>query len=208
MVIWDRSDVIVAANPRCRRCNGLGLASTGPGGRQIGPCDCALRGIFRLCLRHYHELRAFAWCEDLPLARWLARIEYIADFELVCRRHLDRWHHLLFRLHFLQMRPWHECIAPLRTSRGNFYHAVYRIEELLGRAMHETRPYPLWPPWDYELMPRLRCRPFPASQATREGEVRQMFARRVAQWLAGPWSGPAPAGGMFCALGLAAGPEK
>jgi hypothetical protein len=28
---------------------------------------------------------------------------------------------------------------------GSFFHAVYRIEAVLGRAMREVEPYPLFP---------------------------------------------------------------
>ncbi len=34
-------------------------------------------------------------------------------------------------------------------SRGNFFHAVYRIMARLGAAFAETRPYPLYPVDEY-----------------------------------------------------------
>ena len=34
-------------------------------------------------------------------------------------------------------------------SRGNFFHAVYRIEQKLGRMFRELQPYPLFPLDDY-----------------------------------------------------------
>jgi hypothetical protein len=34
-------------------------------------------------------------------------------------------------------------------DRGIFFHAVYRIEQKLGRAFREVTPYPLFPLDDY-----------------------------------------------------------
>ena len=34
-------------------------------------------------------------------------------------------------------------------DRGNFFHAVYRIEQKLGRIFRELEPYPLFPVDDY-----------------------------------------------------------
>lgn len=140
---WDRGDVIALAYARCTRCHGLGLRN--PWGRGERPCECALRNIFRVCLRRYHELREVGWAH----VRWDVRVEYVVDFEWVCRRHLSDWEWRLFRMHMLDGRPWDECVGPLRTDRGNFFHAVYRIEQRLGRALRETQPYPLYPPAEY-----------------------------------------------------------
>jgi hypothetical protein len=37
----------------------------------------------------------------------------------------------------------------LGIDRGNFFHAVYRIEQKLGRIFRELTPYPLFPVDDY-----------------------------------------------------------
>jgi hypothetical protein len=34
-------------------------------------------------------------------------------------------------------------------DRGNFFHALYDIEEKLGRVYAELKPYPLYPLRDY-----------------------------------------------------------
>jgi hypothetical protein len=34
-------------------------------------------------------------------------------------------------------------------DRGNFFHAIYRIERILGRAFSEIQPYPLYPLDEY-----------------------------------------------------------
>lgn len=80
--------------------------------------------------------------------------EYIADFELVSRRHLDDWHYRIFRYHFLLGADWKLCRKRLPISRGNFYHTIYRIEERLGKVFYELEPYPLYPPREYFALSR------------------------------------------------------
>jgi hypothetical protein len=69
----------------------------------------------------------------------------MADFCLIARRVLDPLEHQIFRFHFLLGADWRLCCRRLGMARGNFYHAVYRIEAKLGRAFMETKPYGLWP---------------------------------------------------------------
>jgi hypothetical protein len=75
--------------------------------------------------------------------------EFIADFTLVARRHLTEEEHRLFRFHFLLGADWRLCTRKLGMDRGNFFHAVYRIEQKLGRVFRELQPYPLFPLDDY-----------------------------------------------------------
>lgn len=75
--------------------------------------------------------------------------EYIADFSLVARNALDADEHRLFRFHFLLGADWKLCSRRLGIDRGNFYHAVYRIEQKLGRTFRELEPYPLFPLDEY-----------------------------------------------------------
>jgi hypothetical protein len=75
--------------------------------------------------------------------------EYIADFTLVARRTLTEEEHRLFRYHFLLGADWKLCSRKLGMDRGNFFHAVYRIEQKLGRVFRELEPYPLFPLDDY-----------------------------------------------------------
>jgi len=99
-------------------------------------------------LRKYQELRWEAW-EYSVGRRWWLNIDYLVDFILVCRRHLDDWEWRLFQMYFLDGLPWYACAGKLGVDRGNFFHAVYRIEARLGRALRETEPYPLYPLSDY-----------------------------------------------------------
>lgn len=75
--------------------------------------------------------------------------EYIADFCLVSRRALDEFEYRIFRFHFLLGADWKLCCRRLNIDRGTFFHAVYRIEEKLGRVYRELEPYGLFPLDEY-----------------------------------------------------------
>jgi hypothetical protein len=73
----------------------------------------------------------------------------MADFCLISRRTLDDAEHRLFRYHFLLGADWKLCTRKLGMGRGNFFHAVYRIEQKLGRVFRELEPYALFPLDEY-----------------------------------------------------------
>ena len=73
----------------------------------------------------------------------------MADFCLISRRVLDPADHQVFRFHFLLGANWKLCCRRLNMDRGNFFHAVYRIEQQLGRAFSEMQPYSLFPLDEY-----------------------------------------------------------
>jgi hypothetical protein len=73
----------------------------------------------------------------------------MADFCLVSRRVLDEEDHRLFRFYFLLGADWKLCARRLKMDRGNFFHAIYRIERTLGRTFSEIQPYPLYPLDEY-----------------------------------------------------------
>ena len=73
----------------------------------------------------------------------------MADFCLVSRRVLSDEDHRLFRFYFLLGADWNLCARQLKMDRGNFFHAIYRIERLLGRAFSELQPYALYPLDEY-----------------------------------------------------------
>ena len=83
------------------------------------------------------------------LQRRYVRQEYCADFELVARRYLDVVHHRIFRWHFLEQAEVPAIAHALGMERGQGFHAVYRIEEHLGRILAELLPYPLFPVREY-----------------------------------------------------------
>jgi hypothetical protein len=145
----------------CAHCQGDGLRQfsrkrKGPS----KPCNCTLRGIFRVCLLKFRE------CAEKP--KYLSRAtlqccsgqegyrvwgrkdeEYMADFYLLAKRNLDEHHFRIFKFHFLLGADWRLCCRRLNMDRGNFFHAVYRIQQQLGRAFRETKPFALFPIDEY-----------------------------------------------------------
>ena len=73
----------------------------------------------------------------------------MADFLLVAKRTLNRAEHRLFRFHYLLGADWRLCCARLNVEKGQFFHAVYRVEQKLGRVLRELQPYPLYPVDEY-----------------------------------------------------------
>lgn len=155
---WTRSDTIALANNSCTQCHGLGLRL----GRKerMHPCNCVLRAIFRAC---YARFRHCATKE-----KYMSRIslefipgrernfswgrkdeEYMADFILVSRRALSESDFTLLKFHFLLGADWKLCCRRLNIDRGTFFHAVYRIQQELGRVFRELRPYSLFPLDEY-----------------------------------------------------------
>ena len=158
MTEWTRSQTLALALPGCSQCRGTGLRL----GKKVGvsPCNCVLRSIFRICYDR------FIRCSQQE--RYLSKVslepdrgrrrpstwgrkdeEYIADFSLVAKRTLDEFEYRVFRFHFLLGADWKLCARRLGVDRGNFYHAVYRIEQKLGRVFRELEPYPLFPLDEY-----------------------------------------------------------
>jgi hypothetical protein len=131
------------ADQRCAACRGLGISLRS---RSLSPCHCVLRGIFRICWRRW---KAFQAPETLRPTADRRREEYVADFELVSRRVLNRREWTAFQLHYLRGEDWRSCSQRLRIDRANFYHLIYRIEARLGRAFRELAPYPLYPVDEY-----------------------------------------------------------
>lgn len=155
---WKRSDTLSLAFHKCTTCGGLGLVLQQRTG-ELAPCSCVLRSIFRICFARFEE------CADKDIrttpvldfvgANSRSRVwsrkeqEYMADFMLIARRTLDDLHFNVFRYYFLLRGNWQACCRRLHMDRGNFYHAVYRVEAKLGRAFRETEPYGLFPLDEY-----------------------------------------------------------
>lgn len=156
---WNRSETIALAKHSCTLCHGSGLRSSW--GTTIVPCNCVLRAIFRACYARFRHCVESEECltqksfEYLPSSGETAVMydrkneEYAADFVLIAKRHLDERDLKLFRYHFLLGADWKLCCAKLGTDRGSFFHAVYRIQQKLGKAFRETQPYPLFPVYEY-----------------------------------------------------------
>ena len=155
---WTRSETIALAKHSCTQCHGLGLRQNDK--KKSTPCNCVLRAIFRACYARF--------CHCVNKEKHVSRVsleyvpgregklswgrkdeEYMADFCLVSRRALDEFEHKIFRYHFLLGADWRLCSRKLRVDRGNFFHAVYRIEQKLGRTFSELQPYGLYPLDEY-----------------------------------------------------------
>jgi hypothetical protein len=155
---WSRTETVALAKNSCTLCHGLGL-QLGRGGK-MNPCTCVLRAIFRACYARFRHCvgkekymskislelisgreRSFSWGRKDE--------EYIADFVLVSRRTLPEFEYKVFNYHFLLGADWRLCCRRLAVDRGTFFHAVYRIEENLGRIFRELEPYGLFPLDEY-----------------------------------------------------------
>ncbi len=106
--------------------------------------------------------------------------EYIADFTLVSRRTLTADEYRIFNYHFLLGADWKLCCRKLKMDRGNFFHAVYRIQQKLGKVFRELEPYALYPLDEYFGSSRLLE---PLSRAVDEAQTESQ-QEKVAQW---PW---------------------
>lgn len=95
--------------------------------------------------------------------------EYIADFTLVSRRSLTAGEYTIFKYHFLLGADWSLCCRKLKMERGNFFHAVYRIQQKLGKVYRELEPYALYPLDEYfgssRLLEPVPPTPMPPSES-------------------------------------------
>ncbi len=155
---WTRSDTIALANRTCTRCHGVGLR-LGRNGKMT-PCNCVLRAIFRACYARFrHCVRKEKYMSRVSLelvpgrernSNWGRKDEeYMADFILVSRRTLSEFDYQVFNFHFLLGADWKLCCRRMRIDRGAFFHAVYRVQQELGRVFRELEPYSLFPLDEY-----------------------------------------------------------
>jgi hypothetical protein len=127
---------------------------------KLAPCNCVFRAAFRACYARFRECAisgeqpgnvSWEMCGGPGGRRMYSRKheEYMADFTLVARRVLSEVEYRIFRYYHL-LGGNYKLVAPhFKMDRGNFFHAVYRIEQKLGRAFCEVEPYPLFPLDEY-----------------------------------------------------------
>lgn len=168
---WTRSETLALAANECTGCHGLGMR-TGRRGSS-SPCNCVLRNIFRACYSRFrtcvnkekHMTRVSLEHTGSGGGRrymWSRKDEeYIADFTLVSKRTLTEEEYRLFKYHFLLGADWKLCCRKLKMDRGNFFHAVYRIQQKLGKVFRELQPYGLYPLDEYFGSSRLLESPRP-----------------------------------------------
>ncbi|MBV8732949.1 MAG: hypothetical protein JO336_24340 [Acidobacteriia bacterium] len=151
---WNRSNVLGLAKVSCCTCHGYGLRIVHK--KRELPCHCVYRAIFRACYNRFRDCVAngahtgtvsldFCAGKDGRRAYSRKKEEYIADFCLISRRELNDADYRIFRYHFLLGADWKLCCRRIATDRGNFFHAVYRIEQQLGKVFAELKPYGLYP---------------------------------------------------------------
>src|ERR1700726_3730427 len=155
---WNRSQTLARAAPACNICLGLGLRIGRHGATH--PCNCVLRAIFRACFDRFREsvsrekYMSRVTLDPLPgrdrRGAWGRKDEeFAADFCLVSKRTLTESENRIFKYHFLLGADWKLCCRRMGMDRGNFFHAVYRIEQKLGRIFRELEPYSLFPLDEY-----------------------------------------------------------
>jgi hypothetical protein len=119
-----------------------------------------LRGIFRACygrFRHCCEKEKHLSKCSLEFkpgsnnrSTWGRKNEeYCADFILIARRVLTPEEYRIFNFHFLLGADWKLCCMRLKMDRGLFFHAIYRIQQTLGRTFRELEPYAWYPLDEY-----------------------------------------------------------
>ena len=157
---WTQSKTLALASQQCVYCFGMGLMQTR--GTAMRPCHCVERRIFRACYERFRECVT----EEKPIGRVslesnrgrlnfhnysMKNEEYAADFVLVAKRVLGEGTlaHRLFRFHFLLGADCGLCCRKLGLDRGEFFHEVYRVEQRLGKAFAELKPYALFPLDEY-----------------------------------------------------------
>jgi hypothetical protein len=155
---WTRSETIGLASAQCTTCHGLGLRDVKRG--KEAPCNCVLRSIFRACLRRFRvcieKEKHLSQCtlhftggRERSMSWGRKDEEYIADFLLMTRRVLAEDEFAIFKFHHLLGADWRMCCRRLKMDRGNFFHAVYKMEARLGKAFREVEPYGLFPLDEY-----------------------------------------------------------
>lgn len=156
---WSRSDTIGLAKQSCTHCHGYGLRTLESG--KESPCNCVFRAIFRACYARFREcvvkekymsrvsLEFFRGGRDKRCTFTRVTEDYMADFCLVAKRALSEPDYQVFRFHFLLGAGWRLCCRQLGMERGAFFHALYRIEQVLGRTFRELEPYGLYPIDEY-----------------------------------------------------------
>jgi len=184
---WTRSETLGLAQQSCTLCFGLGVRE-GRGGAPT-PCHCVYRAIFRACLQRFQQCTTkekyisrvtldYTPGKDRRQSYGLKDEEYMADFALVSRRYLSGPEYDIFRFHFLLGADWKLCCRRLNMERGDFFHAVYRIQSRLGRVFRELKPYALFPLDEYFTTHRQTAQAGDPRYAVRsEGETGQKKLR-------------------------------
>lgn len=152
---WTRSETIGLASSTCVFCRGLGLRKVART-HEEKPCGCVFRGIFRACLERFQRcVERVGYTSAVSYDRSSGPVgnrtygrkneEFIADFELISRRTLDKQEYEAFKWHYLYGADFKACTTKMGIDKGTFYHLIYQIQEKLGRVFREMQPHALFP---------------------------------------------------------------
>lgn len=139
----------VASKETCSKCNGSGAKIIY--GKTSVVCDCVYRSCFRKCiLRHRNNLLNTDNLCRCNLERssvgtllyGYKNIEFGADIDLIAKRALKPMQYFIFTRYHIWGLLWYSVCDKVKMNRGNFFHTVYGIEALLGRALMETDMFP------------------------------------------------------------------
>lgn len=154
-------EAMALAQADCVRCFGIGKRQGRNG--TTPTCHCVWRHVFRICFNRFRRLyfeqggpKTPAYdpreghAQNKPNKRASAE-EYLADFVIVARNALrDRtFSQKVFKYHFLYGADWRLCARKLKIDRGTIFHEIYRVEQSIGQALYETRPFALYPLDEY-----------------------------------------------------------
>ena len=83
------------------------------------------------------------WGVNIPVAWGLALANYVWWIGIASGGTF------ISSLFYLLGADWKLCCRILKIDKGDFFHKVYRIEEILGQTFLELKPYPLFPLYEY-----------------------------------------------------------
>ncbi|MCC7235585.1 MAG: hypothetical protein IT163_09800 [Bryobacterales bacterium] len=137
--------ILALCLPSCTSCHGIGrYLSRG----RSNTCRCVYRKVFDLVMTQVHNRTGYA--HDFK-KQTFKQSEWLADVQLLAMRALDG-HELsktIYRLGCVEDRDYKVVSAKVGLSRGNYFHAVYRMKEVVGRAWLETKPHAVYPTDQY-----------------------------------------------------------
>ena len=147
-----RATALSLVKKGCTKCFG-GVVLTYNGSKKH-ICGCVYRAVTRKVLKRYHDIAdnpySFNKCQfersiNGHFVAGYKNLEFSADVCLIAKRSLDAKDYFIFRSHMLDGNLWYNVAGKVGIDRGNFFHSVYRIEEVLGKIFLELKPYPLYP---------------------------------------------------------------
>ena len=152
-----RSNLTAVARANCSACQGLGAQLV-----DGTPCPCALREIFRQCHSRFRDcnnkpkhLSAAILMRSRGASASVAFVRpnenYIADFISIAKRALGArsFHYAVFNYHFLLGADAGMVCGRLNINMPTFTAACEHIRCVVGLALFDTRPFPLFPPDAY-----------------------------------------------------------